>query len=188
MVEVEAVTWSSSTLHIWARLQQKLMSIPPILYGLLPQPLPLSPCMSGRHRQVDRERERQTRAPQVLTKKCMDCEITPGLDNLPPQWNPWGTEIINLLISYTLLFPFFLEKNNCKSPSHQDPMSVTWRQMMLLKKYILCCHIDRKGSQGVRPLPSPHPFPPDLQGHTEAECFWRCMVFSIHSTGLFHLH
>lgn len=40
----------------------------------------------------------------------MDCEITPGLDNLPPHWNPWDTEIINVLISYTLLFPFFLEK------------------------------------------------------------------------------
>lgn len=56
--------------------------------------------------------ERETDpAPQVLTGKCTDCEITPGLDNLPPYWNPWGTEIINLLISYTLLLSFLSGKN-----------------------------------------------------------------------------
>lgn len=82
----------------------------------MPHHLPPSPysapqvCQKER-RQVDGERERQTWAPQVLPRKCTDCEITPGLDNLPPpRWNPWGTEIINLLISYTLLFPFFLEQ------------------------------------------------------------------------------
>lgn len=88
--------------------------------------------------------ERETDpAPQVLTGKCMDCEITPGLDNLPLYWNPWGTEIINLLISYTLLLSFLSgKKHNYKSPSHQVPMPVTWRQAMLWKKYTLCLHVD----------------------------------------------
>lgn len=60
-------------------------------------------------------RGRQTQAPLECPGKCRDCEITRELGNLPPHRNPWGTEIINLLISYTLLFPFFLEKKKKKN-------------------------------------------------------------------------
>lgn len=97
----------------------------PMKYQLPPQALPLSPGVSGRYK-AGGWRERQTQAPQVLTKKCTDCEITPGLDNLPPCMNPWGTEIINLLISYTLLFPFSPEKQKmqiaflCQSVSQSE--------------------------------------------------------------------
>lgn len=89
-------------------------------YPVPPQPLLSSRGVSGRHK-AGGWRERQTRAPQVLTTKGMDCEITPGLDNLPPHWNPWGTEIINLLISYTSLFPFFLEKKKKKKAIANGP-------------------------------------------------------------------
>lgn len=79
--------------------------------------LPISPGVS-RRQEAGGWRERQTRAPQVLTRKCTDCEITPGLGNLPPHRNPWDTEIINLLISYTLLFPFLLEKKTIADRLH----------------------------------------------------------------------
>lgn len=153
-------------------------------YPVPPQPLLSSRGVSGRHK-AGGWRERQTRAPQVLTTKGMDCEITPGLDNLPPHWNPWGTEIINLLISYTSLFPFFLEKkkkkSNCKWPSYQVPVSVTWRPTMLWKKYTLYLH--GNGCSQVRspPLP-PQPFPPGpgeggCGEHVETDSFWRGRVF-----------
>lgn len=118
-------------------------------YPVPPQPLLSSRGVSGRHK-AGGWRERQTRAPQVLTTKGMDCEITPGLDNLPPHWNPWGTEIINLLISYTSLFPFFLHGNGC-SQVRSPPLP-----------------------------PQPFPPGPGEGGcgeHVETDSFWRGRVF-----------
>jgi hypothetical protein len=90
--------------------------------------------VSGRYK-AGGWRKRQTQAPQVLTKKCTDCEITPELDNLPPRMNPWGTEIINLLISYTLLSPFSLGKHKMQIAFRCQSLG---KQILLLKKHTLC--------------------------------------------------
>lgn len=157
------------------------------LYYLSPQPHLISPGVSGRHK-AGGWRETDP-APQVLTGKRTDCEITPGLDNLPPYWNPWGTEIINLLISYTLLFSFLSGKKHTQLQisftsgsyvSHWETSDALEEMHFVPPRRLKCIRPSWAAS-------SSPPLPTRPGGHTETECFWRCRVLYGHATELFHL-